>query len=145
MKTIPKLKGPGQENLLSDHRQGRLRYRSQPAQSKTHKATSRLACQSLQYLPELLLLLRRQAARELYSDGDNEVTALARLLALGHAEIGEPFCEGGACGAGTADVELLAINGLHSTAPASQCFFKVEVDGVSDVVAFAGEERMGFL
>jgi hypothetical protein len=40
---------------------------------------------------------------------------------------------------------LLAVNGLHGAAPAGESFFEVEFDDVFDVVAFAGEEGVGFL
>jgi hypothetical protein len=34
---------------------------------------------------------------------------------------------------------------LHGAAPAGEGFLEVELDDVFDIVAFAGEERVGFL
>lgn len=55
------------------------------------------------------------------------------------------FCPGGAGGSAAAHAELFAIDSLDGAAPAGQGFFEVELDGAFDVVAVAGEERVGFL
>lgn len=87
----------------------------------------------------------RQGCWEFNVDADDEVAPLAGLLALGHSEVGEALCEGWTGWAGAADADLLAVDGLHGARPARQGLFEVELDGVLDVVAFAGEEGMCFL
>jgi hypothetical protein len=90
-------------------------------------------------------LLWSQGWWELYPDTDDEVAALGGLLALGHAEVREALCEGRACGAAAADGELLAVDGLDGSFPASESLFEVEVDDMLDVITFADEEWMVFL
>lgn len=105
-----------------------------------HPATTRL-----QYILQPLLLLPRQTIRELDLDPDHEISTLVGLLALRHTQVWVAFCPVGTRGPAAADAELLAVDGLHGAAPAGQGFFEVEFDGAFDVVAFAGEEGVGFL
>lgn len=99
----------------------------------------------LQNFLQLLLLLRRQAGGKLDLDAHDKVAPLAGLLALRHAEAGEPFGPGWSGGPTAADRELLAVDGLYGAAPAGERFFEVQFDDVFDVVAFAGEEGVFFL
>ena len=90
-------------------------------------------------------MLARQARRELDLHTNDKVTALCRLLALGHAEVGIALCPGRSRGPAAAYAELFVVDCLHGAAPAGEGFFEVEFDGALDVVAFAGEERVWFL
>lgn len=90
-------------------------------------------------------MLRGQASRELDLDADYKVTALVRLLALGHAQLRVSFCPCGTRGTAAAHTELLAVDGLYGASPAGQGFFEVEFDGALDVVAVASKEGVGFL
>lgn len=101
--------------------------------------------QILQDFLQLLLLLASQAGWELDLDANNEVTPLSGLLALRHTQVGVPLRPRRPCGPAAAYAELLAIDCLYSTAPAGQGFFEVEFDRTLNIVAFASEERVGFL
>ena len=92
-----------------------------------------------------LSLLLRQTRRELDSNADHKVSPFAWLFALGHAEVGIPFCPCWSCGPVAADAELFAVDCGYGAPPAGECFFEVEVDGAFDVVAVAGEEGVWFL
>lgn len=98
-----------------------------------------------QNLLELLFLVCRQRCRELDAYAHDEVAALVGLLALWHSEIRETFGEGRSGRSATADGYLLSVDRLYGPSPASKGFFEVKFDDVLDVVAFAGEKRMGFL
>ncbi len=107
-----------------------------------HSLVSRLR---LQDCLQLLFLLLRQARGELDFDAHNEVAPLVWLFALRHAQVWVSFCPGRTSWPTASHAELFAVNGLHGAAPAGERFFEVEVDGKLDIVAFTGEEGMGFL
>lgn len=100
---------------------------------------------SSENLLELLLLRTRQARRELDLDANDKVASVGRFLRLRHAEVWVSFCPCWTGRAAAANVELLAVDGLHGSSPTGEGFFEVEFDGVLDVVAFAGKEGMCFL
>lgn len=49
------------------------------------------------------------------------------------------------CGSGFLDLDLFSVDGGYGSLPACESFFEIEVNGLVDVVAFAGVERVFFL
>jgi hypothetical protein len=111
----------------------------------TRKEMMRGSHGSSKNLLQLLLLRTRQARREFDLDANDKVASIGGLLRLRHAKVRVSFCPCWTGRAATANVELFAVNGLYGSSPAGEGFFKVEFDGVLDIVAFAGEEGMCFL
>jgi len=89
-----------------------------------------------QNLLELVLLCGCQACRELDFDTNDEIASFIWLLALGHAQVGVAIFVCWWCRAARADTNLLAIDGLDSSGPASEGLFQCDVDVVNEVVAF---------
>lgn len=90
-----------------------------------------------QNLLELVLLCECQACRELDFDTNNEIASFVWLLTLGHTQVGVAIFVCWWCRAARADTNLLAIDGLDSSGPASECLFQSDLDVVDEVVAFA--------
>lgn len=100
---------------------------------------------SLQNLLQLLFLVWRQRGRELDVDAHDEISSLVWLFALWHAEA---WVSVDVCWAGRtsrADTYLLAVDCLDSPLPAGEGFLQVNIDVVSEVVAFTLVQRVFFL
>lgn len=78
-----------------------------------------------------------QTGRELDLDTNDEIASFIWLLTLGHTQVGVAIFVCWWCRAARADTNLLAIDGLDSSGPASECLFQSDLDVVDEVVTFA--------
>lgn len=100
---------------------------------------------SSQDLPQSRLLLCRQTRRELNTHTNHEVPPLRRLFRPRHALIRKLLSPRRCCRASGTNLELFPIDRLHSSIPARERFFEIDVAYVGYVVACAGEEGVWFL
>ena len=84
---------------------------------------------SLQDLLKLGLLRCGQGGRELNVDFDDEIASFLRSFAFGHTHVGKALFEARRSGSRSRNGQLSTFDSRHGSSPASERFFKVDIDG----------------